>query len=106
MNPVTIDPEDGRVVDWLADRFGATAYGIRTTLSLLDDLSASPEEPQLTGAIVVDANQTTWTAVAARKQRWRGDFCGEQRAADWLNLHHPVLLVFEGYLGDTPKAES
>lgn len=97
MSPVTIDPEDNRVVEWLAERFSATADGIRTTLDLLDNLAASPEEPGRTGAIVIDANQTTWTAVAARKQRWRADLCGEQRAADWLDLHHPVLLISEGY---------
>lgn len=104
MTPVTIDPEDNRVMEWLAKALGSSASSARVALGVLADASRSPVEPEGPGAAVVDGSKRTWVSVDTRKQRWvSGNFNGGHEHRDWLDLWHPVTVLREGY---TPEAKS
>lgn len=103
MSPVTIDPEDARVMNWLAKTLGSSTSTARIALEVLSAAAESPDEPSGTGANVVDGSKRTWVSVDTRKQRWvSGNFNGGHEHRDWLDLWHPVTVVSEGY---TPEAK-
>lgn len=103
MSPVTIDPENAKVMSWLARSLNQPASAVRAVLSQAADAAQSPAEPEGLGAVVVDSNKRKWTSVATNKQRWvTGDYGNGKEGRDWLDLWHPVTVLSEGY---TPEAE-